>query len=66
MGVGRDFRSAESKALRIPEVMKNLGSIVGAHIELRGICSRCAKGQTENRRTRTRRSREARKGAHHE
>lgn len=46
-GLVRDFESAELNALRIPESVKELGSIVGTHVEVRGVCSRCAKEQPE-------------------
>lgn len=40
-GMARDFESGELDALRIPESVNELGSIVGTHIEVRGVCSRC-------------------------
>jgi Fur family peroxide stress response transcriptional regulator len=44
-GLARDFASAALNALRIPESVKELGSVVGTHVQVRGICSRCAKQQ---------------------
>ena len=46
-GLARDFESEELNGLRIPESVRELGSIVGMHVEVRGICSRCAKKQAE-------------------
>jgi Fur family peroxide stress response transcriptional regulator len=41
-GLARDFESAELNALRIPDVAKVFGSVVATHVEVRGICGRCA------------------------
>jgi Fur family peroxide stress response transcriptional regulator len=46
-GLARDFESEELNVIRIPESVKELGSIVGTHLEVRGVCSRCAKEHTE-------------------
>ena len=46
-GLARDFESAELNALRIPESVAEFGSIDATHIEVRGVCSRCAKAQTK-------------------
>ncbi|MEW5701357.1 MAG: Fur family transcriptional regulator [Candidatus Zixiibacteriota bacterium] len=45
-GLARDFESQKLNALRIPPSVKELGSIVGTHVEVHGVCSRCAKEQT--------------------
>lgn len=42
-GLARDFESAELDALRVPEGVKTLGSVVATQVEVRGICDRCAK-----------------------
>jgi len=42
-GLARDFNSAELNTLRIPDSVKGLGSVVTTHIEVRGVCNRCAK-----------------------
>ena len=42
-GLARDFVSAELNTLRIPDAVKELGSVVATHVELRGICESCAK-----------------------
>ena len=46
-GLARDFESAALGALRIPESVKRFGSIVATHVEVRGVCDRCAKVQAE-------------------
>ena len=46
-GLARDFESTELNALRIPESVKGFGSIVATHVEVRGVCDRCAREQTE-------------------
>ena len=46
-GLARDFESAELNALRIPESVTDFGSIDTTHVEVRGICSRCEKEQTD-------------------
>ena len=46
-GLARDFESEELNSLRIPASVKELGSVVGAHVEVRGVCSRCASKQAE-------------------
>jgi len=42
-GLARDFDSADLNTLRMPDTVKNLGSVVTTHLEVRGVCSRCAK-----------------------
>ena len=44
-GLARDFESAALNALRIPVAVKKLGSVVTTHVEVRGVCDRCAKEQ---------------------
>ncbi|MBN1944870.1 MAG: transcriptional repressor [Bradymonadales bacterium] len=46
-GLTRDFESAELNSLHIPESVAEFGSIDATHVEVRGVCSRCAKEQTE-------------------
>jgi Fur family peroxide stress response transcriptional regulator len=41
-GLARDFESAELDALGLPDAVKRLGYVVGTHVEVRGVCSRCA------------------------
>jgi Fur family peroxide stress response transcriptional regulator len=42
-GMARDFESAELHALRLPDAVRELGSILSTHIEVRGICEDCAR-----------------------
>lgn len=44
-GLVRDFESAELDGLRVPESIKRLGSVVEAHVEVRGLCATCQRGQ---------------------
>lgn len=60
-GLARDFESEDLSVLHIPESVKELGSIVGTHVEVRGICSRCTKehtGGSEKKKPRNPRGRE--------
>ena len=40
-GAVRDFESADLNALRVPETVKELGSIAHAQVEVRGVCTQC-------------------------
>ncbi|NUN12263.1 MAG: transcriptional repressor [Myxococcales bacterium] len=40
-GLVRDFESSELDGLRLPEAVSQLGTIMNAHVEVRGLCSRC-------------------------
>lgn len=40
-GSVQDFRSDELDGLHLPEAIKQLGSIVGTQVEVRGLCSTC-------------------------
>ena len=53
-GLARDFESAELNALRIPDSVKEFGSVVATHVEVRGICDRCAEEQAEESASRSR------------
>ncbi|MBK9088564.1 MAG: transcriptional repressor [Holophagales bacterium] len=44
-GLVRDFESAELDGLRVPDSIKRLGSVVEAHVEVRGLCTTCQRGQ---------------------
>ena len=46
-GLARDFESTQLNALRIPDSVKGFGSIVATHVEVRGVCDRCAKEKAE-------------------
>jgi Fur family peroxide stress response transcriptional regulator len=52
-GLARDFESVELNALRIPAAVKQFGSAVATHVEIRGICEKCARQQEGDRRPRT-------------
>lgn len=40
-GLARDFQSEEFGALRIPPEVSSWGSVLGIHVELRGLCRAC-------------------------
>jgi Fur family peroxide stress response transcriptional regulator len=40
-GLTRDFEDASFGALRVPDVVKELGSVAGTHVEVRGLCRAC-------------------------
>ena len=40
-GLVRDFDSEELNGLRVPDAVKQIGSIVDARVEVRGLCARC-------------------------
>ena len=42
-GLVQDFESDDLAALRIPDSVNRFGQVVSAHVEVRGICDRCAK-----------------------
>jgi Fur family peroxide stress response transcriptional regulator len=56
-GLARDFESSQLGALRIPDAVKKLGSVVATHVEVRGLCAACAKAKTIEPRS---------KGSHHQ
>jgi Fur family transcriptional regulator, peroxide stress response regulator len=41
-GLTRDFESDQLHALCLPDTVKVLGSVLSTHIEVRGVCDRCA------------------------
>ena len=43
----KQLESDELNALRIPVSVAEFGSIDATYVEVRGVCSRCAKEQTE-------------------
>jgi Fur family peroxide stress response transcriptional regulator len=47
-GLVRDFESDDLSALEIPDTVNRLGQVVSAHVEIRGICDRCARRQTRS------------------
>lgn len=42
-GMARDFHSEEFAKLKIPDAVMAIGSVVGTHVEFRGLCSRCSR-----------------------
>jgi Fur family peroxide stress response transcriptional regulator len=46
-GLARDFESVALNALRIPQSVAALGSIDATRVEVRGVCSRCARERVE-------------------
>jgi Fur family peroxide stress response transcriptional regulator len=44
-GLARDFESADLNALPIPHRVKDFGSVIGSHVEVRGVCEACARQQ---------------------
>jgi Fur family peroxide stress response transcriptional regulator len=42
-GLARDFESAELGALRVPASVQELGRVITTQVEVRGVCSRCAR-----------------------
>lgn len=44
-GLVRDFESAELDDLPLPDELKRLGSVVDAHVEVRGVCEGCRSGE---------------------
>lgn len=48
-GLVRDFESDELNALRVPDSVQQLGSIMNAHVEVRGSCSACQRQSKKKR-----------------
>lgn len=44
-GLVRDFYSEKLDALPIPKAVASLGRVESAHVQLRGLCSSCARGK---------------------
>ena len=42
-GLARDFESDELGRLPVPESVKGFGSVISRHVEIRGICEKCAR-----------------------
>lgn len=62
-GLVRDFESTELNALRIPDSVSRLGQVVSAHVEVRGVCARCASELAEAPAPETSNRQEVREGA---
>jgi Fur family peroxide stress response transcriptional regulator len=48
-GLVRDFESEELNGLRVPKAVRQLGSIVDSHVEVRGLCARCQREQEKSK-----------------
>jgi len=48
-GLVRDFKSPALNELPIPDSVNRFGQVVSAHVEVQGLCSRCAKALMPNR-----------------
>jgi len=44
-GLARDFESTELDAIRVPGAVKKLGRVLTTHVEVRGVCEKCAAEQ---------------------
>ena len=42
-GMVRDFDSADLNGLRIPDVVREFGTVVDAQVQVRGLCTKCQK-----------------------
>ena len=62
-GLVRDFESAHLHALRLPRAVKDLGRVVDAHVEVRGICANCIRDNESSVKQNPRKTHE---GADHE
>ena len=52
-GLLRDLESSEFNSLPIPESVQRFGEVVSAHVEVRGICAKCAAASAEPKSTRS-------------
>jgi Fur family peroxide stress response transcriptional regulator len=48
-GLAKDFESADLNVLTIPASVKKFGSVMATHVEVRGLCSGCAKETASGR-----------------
>ena len=62
-GLVRDFESAALNDLRIPESVKQLGSIVDARVEVHGLCAKCVRESEPSPKKKAKKTQE---GARHE
>jgi Fur family peroxide stress response transcriptional regulator len=53
-GLVRDFESEKLNSLRLPESVKDIGGILDARVEVRGVCARCQQVQETSRTTEAR------------
>jgi len=52
-GLVRDFDSPELDDLRVPDAVRRLGSVVGARVEVRGLCETCHRDSSQTRKPAT-------------
>lgn len=50
-GLIRDFESDELNSLSIPRSVKRLGTVLDAHVEVRGLCAECQRNQNPTRKS---------------
>jgi Fur family transcriptional regulator, peroxide stress response regulator len=62
-GLVLDFESQELNSLHLPGLVKDLGGVLDARVEVRGVCARCEQGS--RRRRQPKHSQNPRGGAHH-
>ncbi len=62
-GLVRDFESDDLNALAIPATVSRFGEVLSAHVEIRGVCDRCAKEPPGPSRAKNIIRQEARRGA---
>jgi Fur family peroxide stress response transcriptional regulator len=46
-GMARDFESEDLDGIPVPESVGKFGSVISRHVEVRGICEKCAKELSE-------------------
>ena len=49
-GLTRDFENAAFDALPVPSAVKQYGDVVGARVELRGVCGKCSRAAARSAR----------------
>ena len=59
----RDFESAGLNTLRVPDAVRQLGTVVDAHVEVRGVCAKCAR---QGRSSTKKKAKKTHEGAVHE
>jgi Fur family transcriptional regulator, peroxide stress response regulator len=50
-GLVRDFDSEDLNGLVLPDAVRQLGSVVDAHVEVRGLCAGCQQAQKKTKST---------------
>jgi Fur family peroxide stress response transcriptional regulator len=65
-GMARDFVSAQLGGLRVPKEAKQFGQATDIHVEVRGICDKCAIKKGESSKNKNNRNRKTEKGENHD